>query len=623
MTAMTVIGSIDFAARSVQAMTVPVKQFMLAEAPDPGTLLDFPSGGETREVPVPVPFLPGMDEVEVGAATAAIGTRAVERTTDHPGPAGTSATLTFTPPVAGAPVGLLRIEIEGFSAGNEAMARSLAAPGLALFWPPGSAMAQTDPLVAAQALHLLVSAASGPPFLGVPHFPMPGAGGALYGNALGGCSLSATRASNGAVRLVLTPQGAAPPLAAVKLTVVRLAPDAPRLPNEGAPVPWRATAIRAVWQLHPAALKVEAALAGGGRAVMVAEMPGDPVRRVNGFDFAAALRGLARPAYDAATGAMDLGLALRVTATGPGAARLRLDSAGLRYLRRPLVRPERLALRGAAVAFALAGAAPGLVPDALDLAVDGTFLPERLTDASDDTPHASRQGLMAEGTIRLARRTSLTPTEQALPIARVAVFGRAAADAEVLLTLHAGDVLRVGAPLGPSVALTLLAGETASWHLAPLATPLAGPLPPVVWLVLAAPRGRFLWHGAATNDDTALLSGDGGGSWTDGAIRPAMQIAVREPEAIPLPLPLRWDAAGQGQASGSGGTISPDAASGEGPTFRRRVLLAGPSAAAALEAVAQAPLNLAFACRRDVDLAVSEATFAYNPWAAAAGGTQP
>jgi len=603
-----------FGALSVQAMAVPVVQYMLADAPDPGMLLDFPAGGETRELAVPVPFLPGMDEVEVGAATAAIGTRPVERSTDHAGPTGTSATLSFTPPVAGAPVGLLRIEIEGFSAGTEPVGRTLAAPGLTLSWDAGSATASPGALPGAEALHLLVSPASGPPFLGTPAFPMPGAGGALYGNALGGCSLSGTQAANGTVRLVLTPHGTPPPpLAQVRLTIVRLAVGAPRLPNEGTPVPWRASSIRAVWQLHPSALKVEAALTNPGgavRAVTVAEMPGDPSRQSVGFDFAAALRGLARPAYDAAQGGADLGLALRVTATGPGAARLRLDSTGLRYLRRPLARPERLALRGAPVAIALAGAALGLRPDALDLAMDGSFLPERLTDASDDTPHAARRGLAAEGGVRLARRTSLTLAEQGLPLARIAVFGRAAVTAEVLLTLHAGDVRRVGAPLGPSTALTLAAAEVPAWHLAPLATVLAAPLPAVVWLVLSVPRGRFLWHGAAADDDTALLSGDGGGSWTDAATRPALQLAVREPTATPLPLLLRWEAGAQA------GTISPDAAAGEGPAFRRQVLLAGDVAQAALSAVAHAPLRLAFACRRDVDLAVSEATFAYNPWTA-------
>ncbi len=614
MSAVPVIGGGGLGAFSVQVMALPVMQYFVAEAPDPGVLLEFPSGGEAREVPVPVPFLPGMDEVEVGAALAGIGTRAVERSTDHAGPSGngTVATLSFAAPVAGAPVSLLRIEIEGFSAGTVGVARTLAAPGLVLSWPAGSGTAEVGALPGAEALHLLVSPASGPPFLGAPSFPMPGAGGSLYGDALGGAVLTASRAG-GAVRLILTPQGA-PPLASVKLTVVRLAPGT-NLPNEGTPVAWTATAIRAVWQLHPASLKVEAAVnspGGVGRAVTVAEMPGDPARRSIGFDFAAALRGLARPAYDAAQGAADLGLALRVTATGPGAARLRLDSAGLRYLRRPLLRPERLALRGAAAGVTLEGAGPGLRPDALDLGLDGTFLPERLTDASDETPVAARRGLVAEGMVRLARRSSLTEAERNLPVARLAVFGRAADDAEVLLTLHAGDTLRVGAPLGPAVSLTVAAGEAAAWHLAPLPAALALPLPPVVWLVLAVPRGRFLWHGAAADDDTALLSGDGGGSWTDAATRPALQIAVREPEATPLPLALRW------QAGGSAGTISADAAGGEGPAFRRRVLLAGPEGAAALAAVAAAALRLDFACRRDVDLAVSEANFAYNPWEARA-----
>ena len=44
--------------------------------------------------------------------------------------------------------------------------------------------------------------------------------------------------------------------------------------------------------------------------------------------------------------------------------------------------------------------------------------------------------------------------------------------------------------------------------------------------------------------------------------------------------------------------------------------LSGDAFASVLAATATAPLALRFACRRDVDLAVSEATFAYNPWTA-------
>jgi len=547
-----------------------------------------------------------MDEVEVGEAAAAIGSRPVERITDHAGPTGsaTEATMSLTPLVVGAPVALKRIEIEGFSAGTEGVARTLSAPGLTVSWAAGSAASIVGPLPGAEALHLLASPAQGPPFLAAPAFPMPGAGARLYGDALGGCALAATRDASGRVRLVLTP-GAAP-LAALRLTVVRLAAEAPRLPNEGQPVPWRAQSIRAVWALHPAALKVEAAAAG--RTVTVAELPGDPSRFRVDFDFAAALRGLARPAYDAASGTADLGLALRVTATGPGEARVLLDRVGLRYLRRPLARPERLSLRGAAAGPLLPGAL-GLRPAALDLALDGRFLPERLTNASDDTPAEPRQGLVAEASVRLARRTTLTDAERTLPIVRMAVFGRAAAPCELLLALHAGDALRVGARIGAPVALTLSPTALPAWHLALFPTPLPPPLPPTLWLVAQVPRGRFLWHGAAPDDDTALLSGDGGGSWAAAAHRPALQLAVRELAPSPSHLSLHW------AAGGAAGPLADDAAGGT-VEFRRRLVLSGDAFASVLAATATAPLALRFACRRDVDLAVSEATFAYNPWTA-------
>ncbi|UFN46883.1 hypothetical protein LPC08_12670 [Roseomonas sp. OT10] len=591
---------------TLQALPVQIAFFAAGEGPDSGTPLDFPAGGEARDVPVPIPFLPGMEEVEVTEAAGAVGPRPIERTTNHAGPTGngSSVTLSLTPPVAGAPVSLLRVEIQGFSLPAEGSAARVLRPdtGPDLSWPANSDRA--DPGSAGNPVYLLLSPADGPPFLATPAFPMPGSGAALYGNALGGGRLAATRQSDGRVDLVLTPTGAAA-LAALRLTVSRLPPDKPALPNEAQPVTWRATAIRAVWQLRPVALKVEAVAAG--KAVTVAQLPGDPGQRFVPLDFAAAARGLTGPAYAAPAG-NDLGLALRVTATGPGAARLRVDRLGVRYLRRPITRPERIALRGAVHSLPLAGAA-GLRPVALDLAVQGKFLPERLTDASDDAPPQSRQGLLAQEGLRLARRTSLTEAERALPLVRLALFGRAAEPCELLATLHAGDTLRVGAPLAPPVALTLAPAADPAWHLAVLAAPILPPLPPVVWLVAQAGKGRFLWHGAVAEDDSALVSADAGGSWADGATRPAMQLAVREATATARPLPLRWE------GGGASGLLAADLAGGAAPDFARRLLLAG-DAAALLAALAQGPLTLSLACRRDVDLSVTEATLAYNPWTA-------
>jgi hypothetical protein len=68
-------------------------------------------------------------------------------------------------------------------------------------------------------------------------------------------------------------------------------------------------------------------------------------------------------------------------------------------------------------------------------------------------------------------------------------------------------------------------------------------------------------------------------------------------------------------AGGAAGPLADDAAGGT-VEFRRRLVLSGDAFASVLAATATAPLALRFACRRDVDLAVSEATFAYNPWTA-------
>jgi hypothetical protein len=599
---------------SLQALPIQIATF--ATPADSGTPLDFPSDGDSHDVPVPIPFLPGMDEVEVTTAAASIGARSIQRQSEHAGPSGggESVTLSFTPPVAGAPVSLARIEIEGFTLAAESGTRRRLRPdsGGAVFWNAGSGQGSSAAtgVEPEHVVHLLLSPEDGPPFLAAPAYPMPGSGGALYGEALGGAELSATLdASAGKARLVLTPRGGAATPSRLTLTVVQNAPDK-NLPNEAAVTAWTATRIVAVWRLQPVTLNVEAV--AGAKAITVAQVPGDPGRDFIDFDFAAAARGLAEPAYASAAGQADLGLALRVTATGPGAARLRLSQAGVRYLRRPLTQPARLNLRGAPETVTLAGAAGGLRPVALDLSLQGRLLPDRLTDGSDEQPQDPRRGLLAEGEVQLARRTALTPAERALPLVRLALFGRAASAAEVLATLHQGDLLRVGAALAPPVALTLAAASGPSWHRIALPPTLLPPLPETIWVVLRATRGRFLWHGNTADDDTALLSGDGGGSWASAATRPALQLAVREAVAGATALPVRWRAADRS------GTLATDASNGQAPEFGQHLLLAEDTQAAPLEAVAVAPLILAFTCRRDVDLSVTDATFAYNPWTARA-----
>ena len=603
----------SFGILSLRALPVQIATF--ATPADIGTLLEFPLGGEVRDVPVPIPFLPGMHEVEVTTAAAAIGSRAVERPSEHAGPtgSGTSSTLTFSPPVADAPVALGRIEIEGFTltAASGVRRRLQPTSGAVVFWNSGSNQGTSGAtgVEPEHAVHILVSPDNGPPFLATPAYPMPGDGSALYGEALGGAALTCVLdASAGTARLVLTPNAGAATLARLVLTVVRNSPDKPNLPNEATPISWRATRVTAIWRVQPASLKVEAV--AGGKAVTVAQMPGGPGRDFVDFDFAAAARGLCEPAYAATAGRADLGLSLRVTASGPGAARLRLGRAGVRYLQRPLSQSARLSLRGAPETVELRGAHSGLHPVALDLSVQGKLLPDRLTDGSDEQPPYPRRGLVAREATRIARRTALTPVERALPLVRLAVFGRAAAAAEVLATLHQGDQMRVGPPLGPPVALTLDPTPAPSWHRIALTPTMLPPQPEVVWVVLQATRGQFLWHGNPADDDTALVSGDSGLSWADAATRPALQLSVRETTFTPTILPLRWRAADRS------GLLAPDIAHGSQPDFAQHLLVAEDTQAAPLAAVALAPLTLAFTCRRDVDLSVTDATFAYNPWTA-------
>jgi hypothetical protein len=73
---------------------------------------------------------------------------------------------------------------------------------------------------------------------------------------------------------------------------------------------------------------------------------------------------------------------------------------------------------------------------------------------------------------------------------------------------------------------------------------------------------------------------------------------------------LRWSAADRS------GLLAPDITHGSQPDFAQHLLVAEDTQAAPLAALARAPLTLAFTCRRDVDLSVTDATFAYNPWTA-------
>jgi hypothetical protein len=330
-------------------------------------------------------------------------------------------------------------------------------------------------------------------------------------------------------------------------------------------------------------------------------------------------RSLLKSSYPTSSGS-DLGLQLNFSCDSPGKLRVNLAVAAARYLRRPLAGDtEDRSLKGAieSVNFPIP---ENLKPAGLSFTIDGNYGPARLVLAADNTLENPRHGFHVANSTRLARRMSLTNVESRLPLARVALFGRASEEGELLVSLHNGDEIRIGSPIGEPVSIPLLPASQPSWHRAGFpADKMLPPHPDAVWVVAQVTRGVFWWHADMDDPNATQRSNDGGASWTLLPAKPLLQLAVVEVDdqgnPRPLqPLSLTW----------ADGVLNTDIVGVTGqaqqlPAQFRRYWVAQESVHQSfLNRVSELGglLKLGFHCRRDVELSLSNVVLVYNPWEA-------
>ena len=621
-------------------LDTPIAVMQLAQ-PILGDPVLLEPGGDPHVLPLAIPHLPGLDEIEVVSASFRIASAARLRSqsvsaTDTGADKQVPVTLSGIAP--GQAVFLSRVRIEGLQVTPEgATAAALAGSGGTVYWRQAEAgvVSQTSsPGGSIQHLHVLVrpgtSGGAGPPIAAAPHFAMPGEGSSLYGPALGAAVMSVTRRSDGKVDVSLT-LSPAQAMTAVTVMVGTAAPTGTAIPtHDGLPTDmrgasWSADTVEAEFDTRPAGITVTASAgamdpASGALVVQFDTDPGGSLREV---DFAPAARAVLDEGYPSAQGG-DLGLELRVEVAASAALHLQPGSVSARYVQRPLPVPEALSLKGAPEVLRLP-VPPGLRPSGLSFRADGTYGPARLVLAADTTPPSPREGWRIAAGTRVARRLTLSATERNLPLSRLAVFGRASVDGEVLITRHGGDELRIGPALTPPVSLPVTASDVPRWHRGQI--PLRDGLPPhqdACWIVIQATKGVFWWHGEtelSLPPGVAQASGDGGTSWSAVPGQPLLQAWVDEVDAgsgtpAPLlPLSLAWD----------GGVLNADivgvSTGAAPPDFTRLWLAEGAAHAAFLEAVAGVggTLTLHFDCRRDVELSLSDVALSYDPWTAGGG----
>lgn len=595
----------------------------------------FDAGADPHDLPVPIPHLPGLDEIELQAASFTIASAAYERTQSVPAgsPSGGSIGIALTGVAQGQRVSLTGIAISRLTlTPPDGIVYALSGSGGAVFWyiDDGDLVSSTSsPGGTVQQVHVLIrpgtGASAGPPIAAVPHFNMPGAGGALYGPALGGATLQVTRRSDGTADATITLSPAQPMTGCTMLIGTAAEGNAAIGPHAGLPtevtaVTWAAASAEGRFDTRAQDISVTAHAGATDPAAgaLVTNFDTDPGASLRTVDFAPAARAALQTGYPTATGA-DLGLGLRIEVGTPGSLYLGLGTVAARYVQRPDPVPATLALRGAPETVALP-VPPGLRPMGLSFRVDGRYGPARLVADADSAPAASRAGYRLAGPSRIARRLSLTTKEATLPLARLALYGRASEATELLVTRHGGDDTRLGAALGPPVSIPIPASDRTAWHRVDV--PVPDGLPPhaaAMWLVAEATYGTFWWHAdPAPAPVPAQSSPDAGDTWTLAALRPLAQAWVNETDpATGDPAPLL-----PVSLSGPPGILNGDIVGiGEGtvsPVFTRMWVAEGDAHAALLDAIAGQPRTLALAldCRRDLDVTLSAAIVTYDPWSA-------
>lgn len=588
--------------------------------------LEFTESGQSREVEVPIPNLPNLDELEIGGLGFHLASREYldDVSVDASSVASEGLTVTHS---AGAP-NLETIEIEGLSVsaptGTEyVLANTDYSGSVSNFTYRGDG----DSLIT-EYLHFLIRPINGttvnPPIAGAPHFDMPGRDGApstMYGPALAGAWVKLWNGSGGSKNATISLY---PPVAAGSLKLILGSAGETHahggLPSNVTSVNWSASNVRCIFDLRPTQITVTAKTGSSDDTPLVAQFGADPGASPVHVDFAPVAGSLANSAYPQTQGS-DLGLKLVFTSEGKGALGVNLGQAIARYLYRPVgeVVPA-LELRGAPETLELPVPA-GLRPSGMSFTVDGIYGPIRLADSADTTPDGSRRGFRTGGGICMARRVALTQAERQLPLARVALYGRSGEPCELLISIHTGDDMRIGPRLGEPMSIEIEPSSVPEWYR--INTSMGIKLPPypeAVWVVAHAPKGTFWWHGDPEAGGIVQRSTDDGGTWTAATGRPLLQLCVREVDRTtgnphPLyPLKLSW----------TGGVLNNDIVGVPAPQeimppeFRRFWIMKGENNVPFVDGIAalDTPLYLEFSCRRDVEMHLSNILFTYDPWTA-------
>lgn len=627
-----------FAGAQVQSVTaLPVYSVQFQELQLAGETLEFTEAGQTLSLPVPLPRLAGLDELQIEQVGFNLSSAEYEDeiTVSAQNVSAGGLSVVYSAP-AGAPANLLRVEIQGlWIPASESATYVIKGGGgsdshVVYRWDAEGA--QTAAAVGgdigdADYLHFLVrpevNGNFGPPMAAVPYFAMPGKGGAMYGPALGGANLALYHDDSGAVRAVL--RFPAPPASgSFKLLIGKAAEGSKSehggLPNDVEGVAWSAQSVIAVYDVRPAGVTVTANVIGGpsGEPV-VARFDTDPGGTPVHVDFAPVARSLLKAAYPSSSGD-DLGLQLNFVSDSPGQLRIDLADAAARYLRYPLGDTSLSVTLQGAPAHVDVPVNEHLKPSGFSFAIDGVFGPTRLVAAADDAPPNARRGFRVTETTRIGCRMTLSERERNLPLARIAVFGRASEGGELLLTLNGGDSTRIGPPLAGPLSIPLEPTSTPKWHRVQFPSPgLLPPHPEAVWIIAQASHGVFWWYADLEQSGPSQRSQDGGGSWSKIEAKPVSQLAVDEIDGQGNPSPVEpvslvWtdgvlnaDLVGIGTQTGD-----------QPPKFRRFWVAQIPKHDPFLNRIPElgGVLRLGFSCRRDVSLSLSQAVLVYNPWEA-------
>ena len=592
------------------------------EAEPPGLSPREVQPGAPLSEPIPVPLLPGMDDIEIESANVAVAGGGTDSTVSGTLSNGTVDLRLQSP--AGVSGSLRRIDISGFklTQGNAPLGNSASD---AAFLDASGSMAVGTPIGDPRYLHLLLQPLSGntpgPPIAALPRFDMPGGGKMGYGPALGGGFLSLGTLSGGALPVTAD---FAPALTgrAFRMGLANspngTSPTA-GLPNEASPFAgWQASEITATFRTRPE--DVQLSLSGPGAApATVATYPGEMPAARSDTDLTPAFRAAAKAALLNATGE-DLGISLAIASPTGGKVLLSVPRPRLRYVRRPLPDPAPVSLETGIAELPL-DLPRGLKPMGLSFALDGRYGPSRRIDAAPLPQGAIRQGYRLVPGRRMTVPLALTQTEQLLPFARLAVFGRCEAAGELLLSVYHGGDPAPSRRLGPPVAVTMEPDLRMAWHAAPWAgaPPPSPPHPARVWLVIEIAHGAFLQGiDPSLPADGARLSEAEDGSWSEINAPPLTGAWVDEIDpATGEPAPLHAL-----DLHGPDGLLNGDLVDVVGKNrpaaFSLRWVALAPTHDSLMSQIAagDAPFALRFTCRRDVSMTVSDVLLTYDPWAA-------